>query len=225
MFVYINATHLERNYSGPDLFQLIEISQELYDKLLFICNETKMKLYVAFTARCDESGQENVVSYNFSVKKIKLTPITDRDDITFLEKYFGSNFCNYDFMQNIFRKSTLTLKPTDSELRNFAYLDDINESDTKFIWIAYNGNHDNMPIYDYSFDSEDIDNFKKALENKQSYPRSLDNTLWMPKIKLSKFDLYTLPKKESNKLKIIFEKYDICLSCYNVIEWEYDDEE
>ena len=223
MFVYIEAEYLERNYSGPGLFQLTSISQKLYDELSFICNNTKMKLDVAFTAKCEEDDQEKTVSYCFGVKKIKLTPITDLHDIDILEKYFGSNFCNYDFIQNIFRKNTLESKPKNSEFRNFTHIDKINGE--KFVWISYSGSRDSMPLYDYSFEQEHIKDFSEAFKKNLNFPRSLDNTLWLPAIKLSRFDLYTLPEEESKQLETIFIKYDIYLSCHNIIEWEYDNDD
>ena len=231
MYVYIYADHLERNYSGPALIQMVEIHADLLETFKTIHGDTKLSLTVNFESLCQEENKTKSESYTFGVEKINFKIIDNSDDVTFLKKFFGTNFYTFDFIGAIFSQDLLdsydyNYVTVDDMLANCGiYLNPIKtiSADTSNLFLFYSGNLDNTSLFSYSFDQQIIADFKQALRRNYSYPRSLDNTLWLPMIKLKKFKLYTLENVVADKLQSVLNKYEIILENYNIVEYEYDE--
>lgn len=227
MYIYIVAEHLERNYSGPPLIQLVELDDYLFSIFELVCANTKLNLEVAFESECNQVKSTKTESYEFSVKKIKWTIINDITDANFLKKFFGNNFYTFDFIKAIFNKKSRNLheyeciKNTDF-LNNFEQIRTIPKNADN-LFVCYSGELDNTMIFSYTFDKKCVADFKRGLDNKMSYPRSLDNTLWLPLIELQHFKLYKLKSEDASKMNTILEKYNIVLENHNVAEYEYEE--
>lgn len=230
MYVYIYADHLERNYSGPSLVQLVEIHKDLWKTLEIISRDTQLSLTVNFESLCQEENKTKSKTYTFCVEKINCKIIDNFDDVAFLQKLFGSNFYTFDFISAIFSQDLLDnynhifIPPNEMLANCQIYSTSIKTMPANIsnLFIFYNGNLDNVPLFSYSFDRRLIKDFRKAMIKNYYYPRSLDNTLWLPMIKLKNFNLYTLEHTVADKLASILSKYEILLENYNIVEYEYE---
>lgn len=231
MYVYIYADHLERNYSGPTLIQLVEIHSDLWKTFETIRRDTKLSLTVNFELLCQEEDRTKSESYTFGVEKINFKIIDNPDDITFLKKFFGTNFNTFDFMSAIFSQDLLDsydyncVTANDMLTNCEIYSNSIKTipTDTSNLFIFYSGNLDNTLLFSYSFDQQIIADFKQALKRNYSYPRSLDNTLWLPMIELQNFKFYTFEHIVADRLESVLNKYEIILENYNIVKYEYEE--
>lgn len=156
MYLYIEAIHLESNYSGPYLFQITEINNEIYEKFDFVCKNTKLKFNSKFRAECEDKHQVMNVEYVFKIEKIKYILIDKEQDVLILKKVFGTNFCNYDFIKQIFTEDFLKIHRIyeDNQIQTNFIKFNLENQDQKMLMIYYKGMLDSTLIFDISFNKK-----------------------------------------------------------------------
>lgn len=235
IILYISTEYyLYGNYVGPELFQIIYMNTSpLTQKFIELINGGYSGIYLPLDVICEDVNYTKTVAARISLSKIKYVVIDDIGDVEFVIKTFGVNFCNYDFIYNIFNHDDV-YKMYDPEMLHifaseiFKPYDLINFSPTCdfFIFCFYSNKKANISMFDIErikFESEckmkRFLNIKYAYYKNKMFAKSIYNSIFMPRIGYQDMQYFIIENQEHVKnLKKIFKKYSIVINTDKIIE-------